>query len=127
MDGSWDSPLLEGSGADFDFDVMLPGEQCQRQSLAPAMDRSKFSGSNQNQNFTASPLSGYDSSPSEGAAVSSSGLPLFNIEKDGDPMIEWFMYYDFAVTKDEAYYQLQPGYLPTEKFPSRVKSEKVMM
>ena len=45
---------------------------------------------------------------------------LFDIERDGDPRVEWIMYYDFIVTKSEAYYQLQPGYLPTEKYPSCV-------
>ena len=52
-------------------------------------------------------------------------LPLFNIEKDGDPNIHWIMYYSFFVTKTEAYYQLQPGYLPTDKYPPRVDSVKI--
>lgn len=59
--------------------------------------------------------------------VDETGLSLFNIERDGLPYIKWFMYYDFIVTKSEAYYQLQPGYLPTENYPTRVKSEKTMM
>jgi peptide-N4-(N-acetyl-beta-glucosaminyl)asparagine amidase len=46
-------------------------------------------------------------------------LPLFNIEKDGDPRIHWELYYDFIVTKTEIFFQLQPGYLPTNKFPAR--------
>jgi hypothetical protein len=54
-------------------------------------------------------------------------VTLFDIEKDGDPRITWYMYYDFVVTKNEAYHQLQPGYLPTEKYPRRKKSEPVMM
>ncbi len=58
---------------------------------------------------------------------SSAGLPLFNIEKDGDPKIKWFMYYDFIVTKTDAYYQLQPGYLPTNNFPPRINSEKIIV
>jgi hypothetical protein len=45
---------------------------------------------------------------------------LFDIERYSDPRIEWIMYYDFIVTKSEAYYQLQPGYLPTENYPSLV-------
>lgn len=57
---------------------------------------------------------------------SSTGLPLFNIERDGDPRIEWVRYYDFVVTKAEAFYQLQPGYLATDKYPSRVPSENVI-
>jgi hypothetical protein len=52
---------------------------------------------------------------------------LFNIEKDGDPRIEWFMYYDFIVTKTEAYYQLQPGHLPTVNYPPIRKSEKLIV
>lgn len=52
---------------------------------------------------------------------------LFNIERDGNPSIEWFMYYDFIVTKAEAYYQLQPGYLPTVNYPSIRQPEKVIM
>lgn len=54
-------------------------------------------------------------------------VTLFDIEKDGDPRIFWYMYYDFIVTKNEAYFQLQPGYLPTESFPRRRKSEPVLM
>jgi hypothetical protein len=53
--------------------------------------------------------------------------PPFNIERDGDPRISWIMYYDFVVTKTEAFYNLQPGYVATANYPSRVKSEKVMM
>lgn len=45
--------------------------------------------------------------------------PLFNIERDGDPNISWWMYYDFHVDKDGAYHILQPGYLPSEKFPQK--------
>ncbi len=52
-------------------------------------------------------------------------VPLFNIERNGDPKIDRIMYYDFMVTKTDAYYQLQPGYLPTGKYPSYIKSEKV--
>jgi hypothetical protein len=52
---------------------------------------------------------------------------LWNIEKYGDPRIGWQMYYDFKVTKTEAYYQLQPGYLPTVNYPSIRKSEKLMV
>jgi hypothetical protein len=44
---------------------------------------------------------------------------LFNIEKDGDPAINWEMYYDFYVDKEGAYYKLQDGYLPTEKYPAK--------
>jgi hypothetical protein len=74
------------------------------------------------------PQNGYLSpEPAEPPRKSSIGLPLFNIERDGDPRIEWTMYYDFMVTKAEAYYQLQPSYLPTKKYPSRIKSEKVLM
>jgi hypothetical protein len=54
-------------------------------------------------------------------------VPLFDIEKDGDPRIAWYMYYDFFVTKGEAYYQLQPGYLPTDTFPRKRKSEPIIM
>jgi hypothetical protein len=53
--------------------------------------------------------------------------PSFNIERDGDPRIEWFMYYDFIVTKTEAYYQLKPDYLATDKYPTRVTQENVIM
>src|SRR5580700_5293366 len=51
-------------------------------------------------------------------------LPPFDIEADGDPKIKWFMYYDFRVTKTEAFWELQPGYLVTAGYPSRVPSEK---
>jgi hypothetical protein len=54
-------------------------------------------------------------------------LPTFDIEKYGDPKIAWHMYYDFVVTKTEAYYELIPGYLVTDKYPIRIKSEKVIM
>jgi hypothetical protein len=56
-----------------------------------------------------------------------SGLPVFNIEKDGDPNIHWKMYYNFVVTKQEAYYQLQQGYVVTDKYPLTIKSERVVM
>jgi hypothetical protein len=46
-------------------------------------------------------------------------LPLFDIEKDGDPRIAWEMYYDFKVDGSDAYYELQPAYLATPRFPSR--------
>lgn len=52
-----------------------------------------------------------------------SKLPLFNIEKDGDPQIVWWMYYTFQVDKDGAYHVLQPGYLATEKYPAKRASE----
>ncbi|KFY56575.1 hypothetical protein V497_06140 [Pseudogymnoascus sp. VKM F-4516 (FW-969)] len=50
--------------------------------------------------------------------------PLFDIERDGDPNISWWMYYDFHVGKEGAYHILQPGYLPSEKFPVKRFSEK---
>jgi hypothetical protein len=107
--------------------------------------------SDQDQNYPASLLSSSCGPPSDGdltsrgfkyeslrnsysspeiavpSRESSTELPLFNIERDGHPDIQWYMYYDFKVTKCEAYYQLQPCYLPTDKYPSRVKSEKVIM
>jgi hypothetical protein len=64
---------------------------------------------------------------SGGSLEPNSELPLFDIEKDGDPRIEWWLYYDFFVTKSEAYFQLHPGYLVTEKYPFRIKSEKVIV
>jgi hypothetical protein len=63
----------------------------------------------------------------QGTRKASVEVRLFDIEKDGDSRISWYMYYDFIVTKNEAYYQLQPGYLPTEKYPRRQKSEPVTM
>jgi hypothetical protein len=57
----------------------------------------------------------------------SSELLLFNIEKDGDPQIHWKMYYEFVVTKTEAYYQLLEGYLVTDNYPLRINSERVIM
>jgi hypothetical protein len=54
-------------------------------------------------------------------------VTLFDIDKDGDPRISWYMYYDFMVTKTEAYYQLQPGYLPTDRYPPRRKPEPVIV
>jgi hypothetical protein len=135
------------SGASFDFYVMSPEEQTQDQFLAaPSMDRKELSGSDtdsrcsadsdQDQYYAESPLMSYGSPQSEGGLTPqysylsldtpapsrepSAVAPLFNIERDGDPRINWVMYYDFIVTKNEAYYQLQPGYLPTEKYPRRV-------
>jgi hypothetical protein len=53
-----------------------------------------------------------------------SKAPLFNIERDGDLNIAWWMYYDFHVDKNGAYHTLQPGYLATEKFPAKRFSDK---
>ena len=53
-----------------------------------------------------------------------SKIPLFDIEKDGDPNIAWWMYYDFHVDKDGAYHTLQPGYLATEEYPAKRFSDK---
>lgn len=50
--------------------------------------------------------------------------PLFDIERDGDPNISWWMYYDFHVDKEGAYHTLQPGYLESENFPARRLSDK---
>jgi hypothetical protein len=50
--------------------------------------------------------------------------PLFDIERDGDPNISWWMYYDFHVNKDGAYHTLQDGYLPSENFPEKRFSDK---
>ena len=151
MSNGWDSSISGQSGTGFNIYVISPEEQDEDLSLAPPMDRNRLSGSStgsrrsigssQNQNYAESPLS--SNPPSDGGLTpqysylsletadpsreSSTELPLFNIERDGDPNIMWWMYYDFKVTKTEAYYQLQPGYLPTEKYPSRVTSEKVIM
>lgn len=51
---------------------------------------------------------------------------LFNIERDGDPRISWIMYYDFVVTKSEAFYELKPGYLATANYPSRRNTEEII-
>jgi hypothetical protein len=51
------------------------------------------------------------------------GSPLFDIELYGDPQIKWYMYYDFKVTKTEAYWELQPGYLVSAKYPARIPNE----
>lgn len=59
-------------------------------------------------------------------ALYRSPLPTFNIEKDGDSRISWIIYYDFIVTKTEAFYQLQPGYLPTASYPSRRNAEEII-
>lgn len=116
-----------------------------------SMDSGISGGSFLDPNYAASPLSSLGSPPSEGdftrrrsyneqtqnsflspervtlSRQSSEALPIFNIERDGNPDIQWFMYYDFIVTKAEAYYQLQPSYLPTAKYPTRINSEKVIM
>jgi hypothetical protein len=65
--------------------------------------------------------------PTQEARKASIEITLFDIEKDGDPRISWFMYYDFVVTKNDAFFQLQPGYLPTETYPRSKKSELVKM
>jgi hypothetical protein len=57
--------------------------------------------------------------------IDTSQLPPFDIEKHGDPMISWCLYYDFVVTKAEAYYKLQPGYLATENFPIRKDNKEI--
>ena len=115
-----------------------------------SMESRRSMGSYQDFDYAASPSSLYRSPPSGGGLTrrgskyelqtgysspeteaisreSSAELPLFNIERDGHPDIMWYMHYDFKVTKTEAYYQLQEGYLPTDKYPARVKSEKVTM
>ena len=53
-------------------------------------------------------------------------LPPFNIEKQGNPKISWFMYYNFVETETEAFYKLQPGYISTKNYPPRIKMEKPM-
>jgi hypothetical protein len=128
----------------------FPATFMDRSKLSGSSVESRLSAdSYQDQNYAASPLSSYSSLLSEGGLTrrgsqyetpqtsylspetavpsreSGAGLPLFNIERDGDPNIKWWMYYDFIVSKAEAYYQLQPDYLPTEKYPLRVRSEKV--
>jgi hypothetical protein len=65
--------------------------------------------------------------PPQGVRKASIEVTLFDIEKDGDPRISWYMYYDFVVTKNEAFFQLQPGYLPTKIYPRRQKSEPLKM
>jgi hypothetical protein len=115
-----------------------------------SMESRRSMGSYQDPDYAASPSSLYSSPPSDGGLMRRGSnyepqnsylsleteaisrepraeLPLFNIEKDGDPDIQWYMYYDFKVTKTEAYYQLQKDYIPTDKYPARVKSEKVPM
>jgi hypothetical protein len=52
-----------------------------------------------------------------------SRLPLFDIERKGDPLISWWMYYDFHVEKEGAYHVLKPGYLVTEKYPAKRASD----
>ena len=147
MSDGWHSSTSGGSRPGFDSYVKSPEEHDRDQFLAaPPMDRNKLSGSStdsrrstgsyQDQSYAESPLTSCGSPQSEGdltpqydylspdtAAPSrepSERVFLFDIERYGDPRIEWIMYYDFIVTKSEAYYQLQPGYLPTKKYPSRV-------
>jgi hypothetical protein len=118
-----------------------------------SMGSSRSAGSNGDQNYNVlSPISSYVGSPAsdEGftrresvyelsqnsllspkqAAPSrepSAELPPFDIEKEGDPRIAWFMYYDFIVTKTEAYFRLQPSYIASESYPERRDPEKVML
>jgi hypothetical protein len=68
-------------------------------------------------------------SPTTASLSQDSGAepPLFNIERDGDPNIKWVTYYDFMVSNTDAYYQLQQGYLPSDKYPLLVKAGKVTM
>jgi hypothetical protein len=155
MDQDWHSSILKGYGGGFNISVTPPADYNQPQFLAAAyMDRSKLSGSSMDsdsrrstgsypdKNCAESPFTPCDSPQSEGGLTpqySSLSLEtvapsrelgatvtLFNIEKDGDPRINWVMYYDFIVTKNEAYHELQPGYLPTEKYPSRIPSKKMI-
>jgi hypothetical protein len=146
MADGWHPSISRGSRPRFDSYIKSPEEHDRNQFLAaPSMDRNKLSGSStdsrstgsyQDQGCAESPPTSCGSPQSEGdltpqysylsldtAAPSrepSARVPLFNIERDGDPRIKWEMYYDFIVTKKEAYYRLQPGYLPTENYPSLV-------
>ena len=150
MTYNWD---LEKPEDEDESGVVFPRDELQNQYLAPPMDRSLGSGSSmesrrsmgsyQDPDYAASPSSIYSSPLSNSGLTlrgskyepqntylsreSSAELPLFNIERDGDPDIMWYMYYDFKVTKTEAYFQLQKGYLPTNNYPTIVKSEKVTM
>ena len=104
---------------------------------APSMYRDRSSGSShcsmvssggsyRDRHCSSSPRSHVGSPSSEYDKLQEdSDLPLFNIEEQGDPRISWIMYYDFVVTKQDAFYRLKPGYLATEKYPSRVERPKV--
>jgi hypothetical protein len=147
MADGWYPSISGGSRPRLDSSVKSHQEHDRGQFLAaPSMDRNKLSGSStdsrrstgsyQDQGYAESPLTSYGSPQSEGdltpqynylsldteapSREPSERVFLFDIERYGDPRIEWIMYYDFIVTKSEAYYQLQPGYLPTEKYPPRV-------
>jgi hypothetical protein len=52
---------------------------------------------------------------------------LYDIERHGDPRIEWPMYYDFIVTETDAYFRLQPDYKPTVNYPRIRTFEKVII
>ena len=65
--------------------------------------------------------------PAAGSSDLSSKLLLFNIEQDGNPETHWKMYYEFVVTKTEAYCQLLESYLVTDNYPLRINSERVIM
>jgi len=134
-------------------DPFLAAPYMDRSTLSGSSMGSRSTGSYLEQNYVTSPFSSsygtprseegltrrssqYESSQngfrSPDTAVpsreSSAGFSnLFNIEKDGDPRIKWDMYYNFVVTKTEAYYQLQPGYLPTVNYPEIRKSEKLIV
>lgn len=47
----------------------------------------------------------------------------FDIEKHGDPRINPRFYYEFVVKKNEAYFLLQPFYIPSKKFPLKIPYE----
>jgi hypothetical protein len=141
MAGSRHSSIIKGPAPEFDYYIMSLEKQ-DRNRLSGSSRGSRCSvGSSQDQNYPESSLS--SNAPSEGGLTPqisyfspktaepsgepSTGLPQFNIEKDGDPRIPWRMYYDFIVTKAEAYFQLQPDYIPTDKYPPCVPSEKVIV
>lgn len=62
---------------------------------------------------------------SQGNSQVDETLPPFDPAKEGDPRISWQMYYDFMVTKTEAYWKLKPGYVVSERYPDHIKSDPI--
>lgn len=46
--------------------------------------------------------------------------------RDGDPNIHGSLYYDFMVTRTEAFWQLKPGYRPSEEYPEKRPDAKMV-
>lgn len=99
----------------FSYDIyQAPGVY---QASTPSTDLQRF--------LPSPPLSPSNSTDVGVEKVLEEDLPLFDIEAEGDPLIDRMTYYDFEVTKQEAFWKLRPKYKVTKNFPERLEVEKV--